>query len=170
MKRLFIGLMPGFAVQRQLSDHQSRWIWPTRARVTPPEKLHLTLHFLGQVDEESEAALMDALSTVRHGSFTLGLSEHGTFMPGGITWIGPTPSAQLDSLREAIGVAVRSVHIETSQEWTPHVTLARRAGNVAFPRQGEPLLWHVDRFALVCSTVGKYVELKSWPLELLDSV
>lgn len=168
MRRLFIGLMPGFAVQRQLSDHQSRWIWPTQARVTPPEKLHLTLHFLGQVDDEAQARLINALSTVRHGSFAMGLSEHGTFMPGGIAWMGPTPSPQLESLRAATGVAVRSAHLQPVPDWTPHVTLARHAGNVAFPQQGEPLLWHVDRFALVWSTEGKYVELESWPLELLD--
>jgi 2'-5' RNA ligase len=164
MKRLFIGLMPGFAVQRQLSDHQSRWIWPTRARVTPPEKLHLTLHFLGQVEESTEAALIEALSAIRHDTFTLALAAHGSFRSGGVAWIAPAPSPSLASLHKATRDAVASVGLHTSEDWTPHVTLARHAGNVAFPQTSEPVFWHVDRYALVWSTEGKYVELMSWRL------
>ena len=164
MKRLFIGLMPGFALQRRLSDHQSRWIWPAQARVTPPEKLHLTLHFLGQVEPAVEAQLIDALATVRHDAFTVTLVAHGRFTTGGVAWVAPAASPHLASLHEATGSAVRSVGLRTSPEWTPHVTLARRAGNFSFPQQSEPLLWHVDRFALVWSTEGQYVEISDWQL------
>ena len=55
-RRLFIGLMPGADVRDALVEYQQRWYWgggaPTRS-----ERLHLTVHFLGEIDATREWAL-----------------------------------------------------------------------------------------------------------------
>ena len=117
------------------------------------------------MDKAAEAELVEGLASIRHDAFTLSLAEHGSFMPGGVAWIAPAASPHLASLRQATGVAVTRAGLKTDPEWTPHVTLARHAGSFSFPQHSEPVLWHVDRFVLVWSTEGRYVELRDWRLQ-----
>jgi len=47
--RLFLALWPPRAVHAKLQAHAQQWAWPPQARRTLPERLHVTIHFLGNV-------------------------------------------------------------------------------------------------------------------------
>jgi 2'-5' RNA ligase len=54
-RRLFIGLMANAAAQAAISQYQLRCDWPSTARLTDPGRLHITLAFLGNVEDTDEA-------------------------------------------------------------------------------------------------------------------
>lgn len=60
--RLFIGLWPDLEMRAALVRHQAVWRWPVGARPTLPERLHLTLHFLGALPRDRIAPLAQALA------------------------------------------------------------------------------------------------------------
>lgn len=47
--RLFLALWPTAETRAGLEAHGDAWSWPAQARRTRPERLHVTLHFLGVV-------------------------------------------------------------------------------------------------------------------------
>ena len=55
--RLFLGLWPDASTRAALERESARWTWPAAARRTAPERLHLTLHFLGNTPVEQVPAL-----------------------------------------------------------------------------------------------------------------
>jgi len=50
--RLFLALWPPPPVLSALVDVADRWQWNEQARRTRPERLHVTLHFIGNVATE----------------------------------------------------------------------------------------------------------------------
>lgn len=122
------------------------------------ESLHLTLRFLGAVDEERLAAVRGRLAEVRASPFEARLDGTGTF--GGrrrasVVWLalveGVAATAELSAACER---ACQEAGLEPEpRTFRPHVTLAR-----ARSRSGEPLgelppapelpAWTVDGFVL----------------------
>jgi 2'-5' RNA ligase len=98
------------------------------ARWSPPENLHLTLRFIGEVDEVVANDIDDMLTGLRAAPFDLALMGCGSFGskdPHSL-WIGVGPSppllhlvARIDSLLQRMGLAAET------RKYTPHVTLAR---------------------------------------------
>jgi 2'-5' RNA ligase len=138
--RLFLGLWPPPAVRAQIEQHAGAWQWPPAARRTPPERLHITLHFLGNVATERVPALREALSLPWPGCM-LEL-DRAEVWPGGIAVLEashvPPPLAQLHArLGEAL--ARLDVAAET-RRYRPHVTLARKGQGARVPALA-PLRW-----------------------------
>ncbi|MBP6011721.1 MAG: RNA 2',3'-cyclic phosphodiesterase [Alphaproteobacteria bacterium] len=98
------------------------------ARWTPPENLHLTLRFIGEVDEAVANDIDDVLSSLRARSFDLTLKAAGEF--GGrdphALWVGVAPNEALHHLVAKVESALQRMGLEAeSRKYTPHVTLAR---------------------------------------------
>jgi len=113
-----------------------------RARWVAPEKLHLTLQFLGTVEEARIAALETALEEVAAlgASLPLQLSGAGVFgrpESPSVLWMGATRGQQeLGLLARWAGEWLRPLgFMPDERAYVPHLTLARAAG----PR-GEPAL------------------------------
>ena len=133
------------------------------------ENLHLTLAFVGPVDEETARCLETAAATVQPEPFTLVLDEVGQFRGSRVVWLGasrvPEPLAHL--------VALLSRALEPCgyrpdpRPFRPHVTLLRN-GELATPGPVEvaPIEWPVDGFVLVESVTApqgaRYRVLKSF--------
>jgi 2'-5' RNA ligase len=155
--RLFIALWPTPAARHALRDWQCAWTWPAGAAVIAPERIHLTLHFLGQV----AAARLDALRAAlqppaeRFDPFELRLDriEH---WPHGLLVLSPSAAPEpLRRLHDRIGDALRGIGLPVeSRAFRPHVTLARRAAGVEGPPAPEGLRWPVRGYALVQSANG----------------
>jgi 2'-5' RNA ligase len=98
---------------------------------TRAENLHLTLKFLGDVDEHGVARLREALLPVaaRHDPFSLRLAGLGAFPNFGrprVVWIGVTRTHQLSSLWEDVEQACALLGFERDgRGFTGHVTLGR---------------------------------------------
>lgn len=161
-KRVFIGLMADTGVQRALLRHQLSWSWPAGARLTPAAKMHLTLQFLGLVDEDEVEKLKYAVAAIRFQPFDLVLCRNGTFADN-IAWVAPERSPSLVDLHQLVTSATREVGILANEEWTPHVTLARRSAGALQPAVNPAITWMVREVGLVLSERGTYRQISSSP-------
>ena len=93
--------------------------------------LHVTLKFLGQVDEARLGPIGDALAAVaaRTSAFPLdvrGLGAFPTPMRARILWVGLAPPARLATLAGDVDVALGALGMEReSRPFAAHVTLGR---------------------------------------------
>jgi 2'-5' RNA ligase len=152
-QRLFLALWPGAAVRRALAVRRDRIAWPHGAAPVADGRLHLTLHFLGDVDATTVPGLRAALD-VPVPRFELVL-DRAVAWPGGLAVLQASRApAPLAALHGALAAALRAAGLPVeSREFRPHVTLARRAvgAELAAPA---PLCWPVDGYALVRSHIA----------------
>ena len=99
------------------------------AKWVPPEQLHLTVRFIGEVDGALFRDIKDILEEVSLASFSLQLKGVGYFPPRGaprVLWVGLAKSENLSLLRKRIDSALLRVKIEPEgRKFSPHITLAR---------------------------------------------
>ena len=152
-RRLFIGLMPDADVRDALIDHQLRWYWGLGAP-TRPERLHLTVHFLGEIDATREWVLRSALAGEEVAPFDLVLRTPECWS-GGVAVLRPDEHPALHDLHARLaGRLLQAGIVSHRADFKPHVTLARGAPNAAPPEATPPVRWTVRDFALVWSRPG----------------
>ncbi len=136
-----VNLAPG--LKETLAQVQER-LKAARADVTwvRPENLHLTLKFLGQVEETRLAAVAEAVATAArgYGSFRLVLGGLGAFPQprvARVVWIGVSEGAQaLAALQARVEGGLESLGFPREERpFTAHLTLGRVRG----PRHREQL-------------------------------
>lgn len=147
LARLFVALWPDDAVRAALHAATAQWRWPPGTAPVRADRLHLTLHFLGDVPRERIGALRAALAVpVAPCELTL---ARAAVWRGGVAVLEPASvPAPLVELHAAIGAALRALGVPTeTRPWRPHVTLARRAGTDA--PHFAPIAWPVRGHVLV---------------------
>jgi len=96
-----------------------------------PRNLHLTLHFLGEVDEARLPSLRDALApALGLDPPRIGLAEWGVFPergPARVIWIGVSEGTDaLASSHDVLGQRLRAIGITPeSRPFSPHLTVGR---------------------------------------------
>jgi len=133
------------------------------ARWRPLEAFHITLKFIGDVQEPVAAELDEALAEIQAPAFDLELARVGHFGEGAeihAVWVGVEESRDLRALAKANERAAREVGLKPEARlYTPHVTLAYTK-RPAVPEigawvQANNLLhspaFRVDRFGLYSS-------------------
>lgn len=129
------------------------------------DQMHLTVRFIGEVDEGVARDIDEALATVRAPAFTLELSGVGDF--GGrephALWAGVRANDTLMHLEKKVESALVRVGVDPeTRKYTPHVTLARLR-NAPRVKVAEFIAHHslfssgpilIDRFALYSSLLG----------------
>ena len=98
-------------------------------RWTAPENLHLTLHFLGEVEAEARLDLCDALDSLESPVFELSLNGVGRFIsekkPRAL-WVGIEKVDVLFDLHKKIERIVSAAGFKADRrEFHPHITIAR---------------------------------------------
>jgi 2'-5' RNA ligase len=152
--RLFLALWPPEAVREQLVRMQQAWDWAPSTALVKPERLHVTLHFIGSVD----AARIDALETglrVPFEPFVLDAQDaHAKVWRGGIAVLELRAPPALLRLHAALADALRAegLPVET-RAYRPHVTFARKAFGARPPAGIAPLEWPVDEGYVLARTV-----------------
>ena len=177
MPRLFTGLELPASVGLALSLKRgglsgARWI--------DPENYHITLRFIGDVDNGTANDVADSLDRLSNSlSFQVRLNHLGTF--GGhnprALYAGVEVNESLVRLQAAQERVLQRAGLEPEgRKFVPHVTLARLRGSSAeevawFLAQAgrfEPLSFTVGRFVLFSSKDsvggGPYVVEQSYPL------
>jgi len=126
--RLFLALWPTPPVRRALQGLQARWRWPEDAAVVDPARLHITLHFLGQVPRERVDEFRAALD-VPFQPHVLALAQGRAMVwPGGIAVLELPAPPELQALHADLSRALRSLRWPVEERrYRPHVTFARRA-------------------------------------------
>jgi len=134
--RLFVALEVPEAVRREVARRMAglRERLP-RARWVDPEILHLTLLFLGPVEEAKVPALAAALRAAfaPHPPAALRLAGGGTFpprRPARVAWIGMEAPADLEALQaDATAAAVAAIGFAPEKRpFHPHVPLPGEIG------------------------------------------
>ena len=153
--RLFIALWPGEALRQAIAAWQQAWSWPPQAALVKAERLHLTLHFLGNVDAARLPELARAI-TVPFEPMTLALGQPEVW-PNGVAVVRPdrAPAALL-RLHAALGRQLAALGLPVEERpYRAHVTLARRAHRATPPAQVLNRRWRIDGgFVLVRSLPG----------------
>jgi len=126
MIRLFVGLGLPDDLRQQLARLNggipgARWV--------AVENLHLTLRFIGEVDEDHATDIDAALATVSAPSLDLQLQGFGTFgRPRKLhsLWIRVEPDPALAALHAKIDRALVGAGVAPdNRKFLPHITLAR---------------------------------------------
>jgi 2'-5' RNA ligase len=129
MLRLFVAIGLPETVRQRLAALErgipgARWL--------PPENLHLTLRFIGEVNEGLAEDAASALSHVHAPAFTMtlaGVGHFGHLQRAHSVWAGVEPCPPLSRLRDNIESAlVRAGFRPEGRKFKPHVTLARVKG------------------------------------------
>jgi len=150
------------------------------ARWVPPEQIHLTMAFLGEVEEDMLGPLMGELARIHSPAFRLRFSGTGCFPDRRrprVLWIGLQPEAHLQQLAAKVRAALQPCGIpQEERPFSPHITLARL--NMAPPRAADTFLdqqqklklppFFVQEFSLFQSRLtpqgAQHTPLRGFPL------
>ena len=126
MLRLFIGVPIPILLRQRMVVMQggiegAKWV--------ERDNFHITLTFIGEVDEATAEDIDEALSGVRTEKFRLRLRGTGNFAQGKypkVLWIGVEHNEVLTRLKEKIDRALAKYAIPfEKRKYVPHVTMAR---------------------------------------------
>lgn len=170
LTRAFFALDPPAAVKAALGAWQIRWLQAWRQ--SRPEGLHLTLAFLGEMDEASlrRAQALGAAVAARHQSFdvrTAGLGGFPSERAARILWLGFDPCPALDALVADLRRELRAENLPCDPKpFRAHLTLARagEGGGRVPDRAPEPMAWQVRALTLLRSEGGRYAAIEAWTL------
>lgn len=157
--KLFFALWPDAATRQALVRLQQ----PVRGRLIPPDKLHLTMAFLGQQPAAALPLLQAILAASAMPALTLHIDCYGYFTRPRIAWAGmrAPPAALLAAQADLMArLEAAGFSAATHGEFRPHVTLAREAEAAPAVFGAAPVVWQVAGLALVESMPnGAYVPL-----------
>ena len=147
--RLFVGIELNDEARAVLSAARAFWEKSAKARFSDEALYHLTLVFIGNVDEERLPALKRTLSRVKWSPFSFTTGAPDTFSKG-ILFAGvQEPCEGLFALQNAVTEALREDGWAfEDRPYRPHITLARQAKQTGIPPQIAPARVPVKRFAL----------------------
>jgi RNA 2',3'-cyclic 3'-phosphodiesterase len=148
------------------------------ARWIEPENYHLTLRFIGDIDDALAEEIADLLSNVERPAFNLridGLDSFGGHKPRAVVAAVPAV-AQLVELQADHERIMQRVGLAPERKYRPHVTLARLrdtssrqvADFLSIKQPFRSLQFPVSRFVLYSSRAsvggGPYVVEAGYPL------
>jgi RNA 2',3'-cyclic 3'-phosphodiesterase len=140
------------------------------ARRVPDYNLHLTLHFIGNVDLEAADCMRRSARAVKGKAFDLCIDGAGCFARARVGWLGTSMvPGSLQALHLSLGGELRQCGFTPeTRAFHPHVTVARKLARMPAVEAFEPLQWKVDNFALVescpCDGGVRYEVRESYPL------
>ena len=149
------------------------------ARWVEPENYHITLRFIGDIDEPTADEVADALARISRPFFDLSLEGLGAFgarRPHAV-WAGVKPSPALRELQAEHERLMQRIGLEPERrKFMPHVTLARMkhasepdvAAYLALRGAFRTPAFRVGRFVLLSSRASKgggpYLMEEAYPL------
>lgn len=146
------------------------------ARWVPKENLHLTLAFLGRVEDDRVADVSGAVAAAVEGhvDFTVRLGSLGAFPSAKrarVVWLGlDDPTRGLAGVADSVGEALEKLGFpREARAFTPHLTLARvkTPAPVSLDATVRPIAFPVQRIGLFESRLGRphavYNELATFP-------
>jgi 2'-5' RNA ligase len=137
-------------------------------RVTRAETIHLTLAFLGDVEEECLSVLRKF--RIRGERHPLPIEASRYWLHNRIVWVGPYETPQpLQFLAASLRQALNQSNFKTdSRPFASHVTLIRKARDPGVLPPLPGVEWPVEEFVLVRSRLSaagsSYEVLERFPL------
>ncbi len=166
--RVFFALWPDQPVRRALHDVGRRLHQALKGRLTRTPSIHLTLLFVGDVEEGRLDALRDAASTVTVEPFTMLLDRAACWRHHRIAWVGPSnPPQALEGLAMCLRTRTAEAGFAFDRKpFAAHVTLLRDADCAVVVDRIAPVDWDVREFVLVRSRLdaagSRYEVIGRW--------
>ncbi len=129
--RTFIAVAVPDMIRQEIGELESSLKGTGDVRWVRPESLHITLKFLGDVQEDRMESVFRAASVVSgHGAFMVSVSGLGRFPASGIArvlWVGIEQGAEeLKDLAAALDGACASLgYSREKRPFSPHLTIGR---------------------------------------------
>jgi len=170
MKRLFFALWPDESTRAKI-DQLNQSLFCKHLKKVRPDNLHVTLAFMGRVDEKTERAIRLSMSDISAEPITLFFDQLTSWSDASVLCLTSSKQPQqIIDLVEQLKVVIGDYGIEIdSRPYTAHVTLARKAQPNPTVML-TPICWDAMNFALVESVSTSrgvnYRVLESWPLNL----
>jgi len=175
--RLFFSLWPSEQMARELAEQAIFLARRYGGKATRQETIHLTLAFLGEVDEALLPSVISAARSVRVEPFTLTVDCLGYWRHNRLLWAGcSSPAPELFTLVEALRSRLRAASFacDDSFLFAPHLTLVRKVADGRAERVVRdlpaiaPVFWPCGSFDLVASRLASagadYVAVAGFPL------
>lgn len=130
------------------------------ARWVKEESLHVTLKFIGEQPDAALESMKQALSTVAGRCASITFRGYGFFptaKSARVFWIGMEGGPALASLAAEIDEELAPLGVPREQrQFSPHLTLARRAGGSGSPRRlkGDRVTGTFDRLQQKLAALG----------------
>ncbi|MDJ0834273.1 MAG: RNA 2',3'-cyclic phosphodiesterase [Gammaproteobacteria bacterium] len=171
-ERLFFALWPDASLREQITGLRKALPGLDQGRLLVAGNLHLTLHFLGNIELERIDCFLQQAGKVKARSFSLELDTPGYFKRPQVAWLGcqriPTG---LVELHRQLGEHIENCGFKVEHRaYSPHMTLARKIRKrPELPTTVQALPWQVNEFVLIKSvSVEGGVEYRvreSFPLQ-----
>ena len=174
-QRLFIALYPETSVRKQLHRLTKDLVTATGGRAVPESNLHLTLRFLGALDESEQACIVEKLDRIQGQSFTLRFTAVEYRKRQQMLWavVADTPGALSGLAEEIERSSIECGFPANDHAFRPHLTLARKVRKTVKPQEIEMMETRIEEFFLVRSETlpqgSQYTKLKSWVLDRNDN-
>ena len=175
MKRLFFALWPDADVRSQLAG-VAESLPDKSGRRIQPENLHITLVFLGNVQERIIPELTDGANQLKMPGFSLQINRSGWWKRPKVIWLAPeyTPPPLLRLVEQINQLSKRAGLSIEQRNYQPHLTIARKVNHPADNLRFDPIHWRVKDFCLIesvtCQRGASYQVRQSWPLSHAPSV
>jgi 2'-5' RNA ligase len=172
-RRVFFALWPDAAALDALEAAASAGVACCGGRRMRRDSLHLTLAFIGAVNDAQLALLHEIAAGVAAEPYELVLDRLGWWRHNRILWAGcgETPSHQRRLYESLAGALATAGFRLDPRPHVPHLTLLRHARCDGLPELAAPIRWRVEEFSLVESGLesagARYRVLKSWPLHAI---
>ena len=150
--RIFFALWPDNATRMQIVESFKQLsIDKKHGHIVSFGNLHITLHFIGNVNQRKLDCLHRAAQAVKVGSFNLELDHYGYFKKPKVLWMGlkQTPEA-LETLHKTLGASLAECEFEVElRPYAPHMTLMRKLPKPEAFEKTKSIDWKVKEFVLV---------------------
>ncbi|MCC5796685.1 MAG: RNA 2',3'-cyclic phosphodiesterase [Methylophaga sp.] len=166
-RRLFFAIQPPADIRQAMDDLFS--VRQQGLKYLSADNLHVTLVFLGQVEADTEARLVELAGHIEISPFSLSFTEAEFWPKPRIICLTATEVAKplqqlvlaLSSIAKDCGVTIEE------RPYRPHVTLVRKA-NQLLPLEPFEFQWQAQSFALYLSESTDdgpgYTVIRQWRL------
>jgi len=156
MPRLFLAIDLPKDLREQVS---ALYYGFPKTRWTPPEQLHLTLRFIGEVDGLFFRRIVDDLETLKFEPFPLQFTGLGYFPPRrhpNILWVGVDKNEPLIRLQRSLETRLVKLGLAAERrKFHPHLTIARLSPETSLARLADYLSMN-GAFSLPPFTVEEF--------------
>jgi len=173
-QRYFFALWPCKKLQKQYFTFSHQTLKSVHGKFVPKKNLHMTLAFLGELNNKQLEEIFTIGNTIIAERFELDLDRLGLWKQSQVVWLAPSYTPlPLKELVSQLQQKLKDRGFTIDQRsFKPHMTLLRKAKHKPPAVTFQPLAWQVDDFVLVKSTLcpegAKYEVIKQWPLKSPD--
>ena len=133
----------------------------------PAEKIHITLLFLGSIDDARREDAEAAAAGIRGAAIGMNMDSVGSFRKARVAWAAPSDRcAALETLQANLAGKLRAAgFVLEERAFNPHATLVRKIEKPVPAAPIEPVAWRSNALTLVRSEGdGRYTIVGSWNL------